>query len=79
MADSSTIFASRFHSLSQSSHLISTCAQKLTRVKELASSGRAVCKNKECKDNKVKIEKGSLRFCTQVEMGGHQSWAYKHW
>lgn len=38
-----------------------------------------MCKNKECKDNQVKIEKGTLRFCTQVEMGGHQSWAYKHW
>lgn len=52
---------------------------KANSRQEMASSGRAVCKNKECKDNQVKIEKGSLRFCTQVEMGGHQSWAYKHW
>lgn len=79
MTDSSAMFSSRFHSLFQSFHLITTCTKKLTRVKELASSGRAVCRNKECKDNQVKIEKGTLRFCTQVEMGGHQSWAYKHW
>ncbi|MCJ1426298.1 hypothetical protein MMC29_004201 [Sticta canariensis] len=46
---------------------------------EIASTGRAICKNKECKDNQIKIEKGSLRFCTQFEVRGNQSWAYKHW
>lgn len=46
---------------------------------ELASTGRSICKNKECKDNQIKIEKGSLRFCTQFDVRGNLSWAYKHW
>ena len=27
----------------------------------------------------MKIGKGELRFGTQLEIGGHQSWSYKHW
>ncbi|KAI9810894.1 MAG: hypothetical protein M1827_005753 [Pycnora praestabilis] len=46
---------------------------------ELASSGRSGCRNKECQDKGFKIEKGALRFGTQVEIAEHQSWHWRHW
>jgi hypothetical protein len=52
---------------------------KLTRVLEVSENARAVCKNKECKDAGVKIQKGELRFGTLVTINEHTSWSYKHW
>ncbi|OQE19821.1 hypothetical protein PENSTE_c014G04540 [Penicillium steckii] len=46
---------------------------------ELASSGRAGCQNKECKDNKIKIEKGALRTGTWIDNERFQSWSWRHW
>ncbi|KAI9890955.1 MAG: hypothetical protein M1814_003456 [Vezdaea aestivalis] len=47
---------------------------------EAASTGRAACTNKECKDNNVKIAKGELRFGSWVDYGdGRQSWKWRHW
>ncbi|KAF2244224.1 zf-PARP-domain-containing protein [Trematosphaeria pertusa] len=46
---------------------------------ELAKQGRAGCKNKECKDAGVKIEKGEFRYGSLVTIHEHTSWAYKHW
>ncbi|RMJ24638.1 zinc ion binding protein [Aspergillus sp. HF37] len=48
------------------------------RVEE-ATSGRAGCQNKECKDQKVKIQKGELRFGSWVENEKYQSFTWKHW
>ena len=53
---------------------------KLTgRVKEVCPNNRATCKNKACKDDKVRIVRGELRFGTLVTIEDHTSWAYKHW
>lgn len=38
-----------------------------------------MCQDKQCKDNKVKLLKGELRFATWVEIKEHGSWRYKHW
>ncbi|PVI06113.1 zf-PARP-domain-containing protein [Periconia macrospinosa] len=46
---------------------------------EQAAQGRAVCKNKECKDAGVKIAKGEFRMGTLVTIHEHQSWTWKHW
>ncbi|OJI99927.1 hypothetical protein ASPVEDRAFT_39303 [Aspergillus versicolor CBS 583.65] len=46
---------------------------------ELASTGRAGCTNKECKDNKIKIPKGDLRFGSWVDNGQFQSFFWRHW
>ncbi|KAL4931152.1 uncharacterized protein BDV17DRAFT_257230 [Aspergillus undulatus] len=46
---------------------------------EQASTGRASCQNKECKDNKVKIAKGELRHGSWVDSGQYQSWSWRHW
>ncbi|KAK2879461.1 hypothetical protein FQN49_000845 [Arthroderma sp. PD_2] len=46
---------------------------------ELASTGRAGCKNKECQQNKEKILKGELRLGSFVDTEQFQSWAWKHW
>ncbi|KAJ5155887.1 hypothetical protein N7492_008690 [Penicillium capsulatum] len=46
---------------------------------EAASSGRAGCSNKECKDNKVKIGKGELRVGSWIENDRFQSWSWRHW
>ncbi|KAF2872154.1 hypothetical protein BDV95DRAFT_571610 [Massariosphaeria phaeospora] len=46
---------------------------------EVSPNARAFCKNKECKDSGVKIQKGELRFGTLVTIDEHTSWAYKHW
>lgn len=46
---------------------------------ELASTGRAGCKNKECQEKKEKILKGELRLGTFVDTEQFQSWAWKHW
>ncbi|OJJ60607.1 hypothetical protein ASPSYDRAFT_87184 [Aspergillus sydowii CBS 593.65] len=46
---------------------------------ELASTGRAGCTNKECKDNKVKIPKGDLRFGSWVDNGKFQAFFWRHW
>ncbi|KAF2445117.1 zf-PARP-domain-containing protein [Karstenula rhodostoma CBS 690.94] len=48
------------------------------RVEE-SKNARASCKNTECKNAGVKIQKGELRFATQVTIQDHTSWAYKHW
>ncbi|PYH42355.1 uncharacterized protein BP01DRAFT_359446 [Aspergillus saccharolyticus JOP 1030-1] len=44
-----------------------------------ASTGRAGCQNKECKDAKVKIAKGELRHGSWVDTGGFQSYRWRHW
>lgn len=44
-----------------------------------ASTSRAGCQNKECKDEKVKISKGELRFGTWIDTERFQSWAWRHW
>ncbi|RDW86863.1 uncharacterized protein DSM5745_03505 [Aspergillus mulundensis] len=46
---------------------------------EKASTGRAGCQNKECKDSKVKIGKGELRFGTWVDTEKFQTWYWRHW
>ncbi|KAL4945467.1 hypothetical protein BDV06DRAFT_184662 [Aspergillus oleicola] len=46
---------------------------------EQASSGRAACQNKECKDQKIKIAKGELRHGSWVDSGQYQSWSWRHW
>ncbi|KAL8716337.1 MAG: hypothetical protein Q9220_000242 [cf. Caloplaca sp. 1 TL-2023] len=46
---------------------------------ELATTKRALCKNKECKDQQIKIDKGELRLGVWVSFGEHQSWAWRHW
>ncbi|KAL8862103.1 MAG: hypothetical protein Q9178_001558 [Gyalolechia marmorata] len=45
----------------------------------MAASARAVCKNTECKNQKIKIGKNELRYGVWVEFGEHQSWAWRHW
>lgn len=65
-----TSIASRAHKI----HFPST----LTPA-DIAPQGRAGCKNKECKDAAIKIQKGELRFATQVTIQDHTSWSYKHW
>ncbi|KAI9876226.1 MAG: hypothetical protein M1830_006977 [Pleopsidium flavum] len=51
----------------------------LTSFAELSSTNRAGCKNKECLDNGIKIQKGELRFGTQIEIQEHQTWHWRHW
>ncbi|KAI9844005.1 MAG: hypothetical protein M1837_005940 [Sclerophora amabilis] len=46
---------------------------------EISPNNRATCKNKDCKDQAIKLVKGEPRFGTFVEINGAQSWAYKHW
>jgi hypothetical protein len=46
---------------------------------EVASSGRAGCQNKECKDEKIKIDKGDLRLGTWVDNEKFQSFFWRHW
>ncbi|CAI7610545.1 unnamed protein product [Penicillium pancosmium] len=46
---------------------------------ELASSNRAGCQTKECKDNKVKIKKGELRVGSWIDTERAQYWAWRHW
>ncbi|KAF7922069.1 uncharacterized protein EAE98_008280 [Botrytis deweyae] len=46
---------------------------------ELATTARAGCQNKECKDNGVKIQKNELRLGTWVEIQEHGGWQWKHW
>ncbi|PYI25699.1 zf-PARP-domain-containing protein [Aspergillus indologenus CBS 114.80] len=46
---------------------------------EEASTSRAGCQNKECKDAKIKIAKGELRHGSWVEAGDYQSWKWRHW
>ncbi|KAL8724642.1 MAG: hypothetical protein Q9166_007832 [cf. Caloplaca sp. 2 TL-2023] len=47
---------------------------------ELAASNRAICKNTECKNGKVKIGKNELRFGVWVDYGeDRQGWAWRHW
>ncbi|KAG9244039.1 hypothetical protein BJ878DRAFT_508001 [Calycina marina] len=46
---------------------------------ELAKTGRAVCKNTECKKHQIKIDKGTLRFGVWVDLFEHGSWSWKHW
>lgn len=61
--------------------LFSACATKHANNQqpELASTGRAGCQNKECKDQKAKIEKGELRFGTWVDSQNFQSFFWRHW
>ncbi|KAJ3316628.1 hypothetical protein HDV06_003146 [Boothiomyces sp. JEL0866] len=45
---------------------------------EYATSGRAKCKaGKTCTEKD--IPSGALRFGTQVEIMGHESWTWRHW
>jgi hypothetical protein len=48
-----------------------------------APDRRAGCKDTRCKAEKIKFEKGELRFGTWVEINfgeqDRQSWSYKHW
>ncbi|PYI02265.1 zf-PARP-domain-containing protein [Aspergillus sclerotiicarbonarius CBS 121057] len=46
---------------------------------EEASTGRAGCKNKECKDQGIKIAKGELRHGSWVDTERFQSYAWRHW
>ncbi|KAL6240010.1 hypothetical protein BDW75DRAFT_196715 [Aspergillus navahoensis] len=46
---------------------------------EQASTGRAGCQNKECKENKIKIAKGELRLGSWVDTERFQSWFWRHW
>ncbi|KAF2191196.1 zf-PARP-domain-containing protein [Zopfia rhizophila CBS 207.26] len=46
---------------------------------ELAKQSRAGCKGTQCKKEKIKIDKGELRFGSLVTIDEHTSWAWKHW
>ncbi|KAL4817961.1 hypothetical protein BDW67DRAFT_158247 [Aspergillus spinulosporus] len=46
---------------------------------EQASTGRAGCQNKECKEQKIKIAKGELRLGSWVDTERFQSWFWRHW
>ncbi|GFF41425.1 PARP-type zinc finger-containing protein C2A9.07c [Aspergillus udagawae] len=46
---------------------------------EAASTGRAGCQNKECKEEKLKIGKGELRLGTWVDTERFQSFFWRHW
>ncbi|KAE8356516.1 hypothetical protein BDV28DRAFT_126772 [Aspergillus coremiiformis] len=46
---------------------------------EQASTGRAGCQNKDCKDQKIKIAKGELRLGTWVDNERIQSFFWRHW
>ncbi|KAH1714129.1 hypothetical protein KXX60_004343 [Aspergillus fumigatus] len=46
---------------------------------EAASTGRAGCQNKECKEEKIKIGKGELRLGTWVDTERFQSFFWRHW
>ncbi|KAL5364324.1 poly polymerase and DNA-ligase Zn-finger region-domain-containing protein [Aspergillus floccosus] len=46
---------------------------------EEASTSRAGCQNKECKDQKVKIQKGELRHGTWVENDRIKAFMWRHW
>ncbi|KAI9043677.1 ubiquitin-conjugating enzyme [Aspergillus affinis] len=48
-------------------------------IPQQASTGRAGCQNKECKDAKVKILKGELRLGTFVDNERFQSFFWRHW
>ncbi|EAW09863.1 putative ubiquitin-conjugating enzyme [Aspergillus clavatus NRRL 1] len=47
--------------------------------RQAASTGRAGCQNKECKDEKIKIGKGELRLGTWVDTERFQSFFWRHW
>lgn len=51
----------------------------LTRYAERAATGRAVCKDKVCKENGVKIQKGELRVGIWVTIHEHGGYQWKHW
>lgn len=46
---------------------------------EISPNNRAGCKDTVCKEEKVKILKGEIRFGSWVEINEHGSWAWKHW
>ncbi|KAJ6096265.1 zf-PARP-domain-containing protein [Penicillium sp. IBT 16267x] len=46
---------------------------------ELASSNRAGCQNKECKDAKEKIPKGTLRVGSWIDTEKIQAYLWRHW
>lgn len=46
---------------------------------EEAPSSRAGCQNKECKDAKIKIQKGELRLGSWVDTDRFQGWFWRHW
>ncbi|KAF3386742.1 hypothetical protein F1880_000281 [Penicillium rolfsii] len=46
---------------------------------KVSPNNRAGCQNKECKDERVKITKGEIRFGTWVETTNFQSWSWRHW
>ncbi|KAL2129067.1 hypothetical protein VTI74DRAFT_8282 [Chaetomium olivicolor] len=50
------------------------------KVREISPNNRAGCKEKVCKDGKVKIKKGELRLGVWVEIpDGRASWQWRHW
>ncbi|CZT50664.1 uncharacterized protein RSE6_11689 [Rhynchosporium secalis] len=46
---------------------------------EIALSGRSGCHSTECKDAKIKIDKGELRLGVWVEFPTGGGWVYRHW
>ncbi|KAL4878664.1 hypothetical protein BJY04DRAFT_195357 [Aspergillus karnatakaensis] len=48
------------------------------RIEE-APTGRAGCQNKECKDQKIKIPKGEIRFGSWVDTERIQAFYWRHW
>ncbi|KAJ5439580.1 uncharacterized protein N7458_010578 [Penicillium daleae] len=52
---------------------------KLTCSTEVSPNNRAGCKNKECKDESIKITKGEIRVGTWIETDNFQSWSWRHW
>ena len=58
-------------------------ADELCVLTEISPNNRAGCQNKECKDAKLKINRGELRFGTWVEFNvgdrEAQGWKWRHW
>ena len=61
-------------------HCHALCCPKMKGYRiELSPSKRAGCQNKDCKDAKIKIQIGELRFGVLVEVKEHTSMQYRHW
>lgn len=46
---------------------------------EVSAGSRAGCQATHCKKENVKIQKGELRQGVYVDIGGNQSWKWRHW
>ncbi|KAJ5692872.1 hypothetical protein N7462_002295 [Penicillium macrosclerotiorum] len=55
------------------------CSIGLNPFPEISANNRAGCQNQECKKNKDKIQKGTLRVGVWVESSSFQSWMWRHW